>query len=266
MIHKDNDIMFSVITVCLNPGDDLKHTVDSVVSQSYKNWELVIKDGGSTDGCLEKIAKDEKIKVTVKKDSGIYNAMNQAIELSNGKYIIFMNAGDTFAGETALENVAQFLNENENADVVYGDYINSRNELCKLPSNITKGFLYRTFLCHQAVFYNKEVINSYDESFKLLADHDLNVKLINEGKKFLKISIPVCEYKGGGISEKVENLKIHAEEFEKIRNRYFSKKEIFVFKVKRMLTFPALRKLIYGSSSPAFLRNIYRFVVTRVRK
>ena len=266
MIHKDNEIMFSVITVCLNPGDDLKHTVDSVVSQSYKNWELVIKDGGSTDGCLGEIAKDERIKVTVKKDSGIYNAMNQAIELSNGKYIIFMNAGDTFARECVLEDVTQFINNNENAEVVYGDYINSRTELCKLPSNITKSFLYRTFLCHQAIFYKKEIIGFYDESFRLLADHDLNVKLVNEDKTFLKIPVPVCKYKGGGVSEKAENLKTHAEEFEKIRHRYFTKKEIFVFKLKRILTFPALRKLMYSSSSPASLRKLYRFVVTQVRK
>lgn len=266
MIHKANEIMFSVITVCLNPGEDLKHTVDSVVSQSYKNWELVIKDGGSTDGCLEKITKDENIKVIEKKDSGIYSAMNQGVELSKGKYIIFMNAGDTFAGESVLEDVAQFVNENKNADVVYGDYINSRAELCKLPSNITKSFLYRTFLCHQAVFYNSEIMNFYDESFRLLADHDLNIKLINEGKIFLKIAIPVCKYKGGGVSEKAENLKIHTEEFEKIRKRYFTKKEILIFKVKRMLTFPALRKLMYSSSSPASLRKLYRFVVTRVRK
>ena len=100
----------------------------------------------------------------------------------------------------------------------------------------------------------------------MLADHDLNLKLLTEGKKFLKISVPVCEYKGGGVSEKAENLKIHEEEFEKIRNRYFTKKEIFAFKVKRMLTFPALRKLMYSSSSPKFLRSLYRFVVTRVRK
>jgi len=258
--------MFSIITVCLNPGKDLKHTVDSIISQSYKNWELIIKDGCSTDGCLEAIEEKDNVFVMIKKDTGIYNAMNQAMEVSKGKYIIFMNAGDAFASETVLESVAEFLIDNKNPEVVYGDYINSRKELCKLPLNITKSFLYRTFLCHQAVFYNNEVISAYDESFKLLADHDLNIKLINMGRTFLKIPIPICEYKGGGASEKLENLKIHEEEFEKIRNRYFSKKEIFECKIKRMLTFPSLRRKMYGSSSPKFLRILYRFVVSQIRR
>ena len=84
-------IRFSVITVTYNAGDKLKETVTDVLKQTYDNYEILIKDGLSSDGSLEKVPDSSKIRVESCKDSGIYDAMNQAVSMATGDYIIFMN-------------------------------------------------------------------------------------------------------------------------------------------------------------------------------
>ena len=86
---------FSIITVCLNAGNDLSDTVDSILNQTYNDYELIIKDGMSTDGSIEKLPQNSHIKLIQCKDSGIYDAMNQGIMEAQGDYCIFINAGDT---------------------------------------------------------------------------------------------------------------------------------------------------------------------------
>ena len=72
-------ISFSIVVVCLNPGEKLLKTVQSVLNQKYGNYEIVVKDGGSTDGSLEQLPADSRIRVYTRLDSGIYDAMNQAM-------------------------------------------------------------------------------------------------------------------------------------------------------------------------------------------
>ena len=72
-------ISFSIVVVCLNPGEKLLKTVQSVLNQKYGNYEIVVKDGGSTDGSLEQLPADSRIRVYTRPDCGIYDAMNQAM-------------------------------------------------------------------------------------------------------------------------------------------------------------------------------------------
>ena len=106
-------IKFSIITVCLNAGNDLLYTVAETLNQSYKNFEIVIKDGFSSDGAVENLPMDSRLRVIRKKDTGIYDAMNQAIEEAAGEYLIFMNAGDTFYAETTLEEIAAQITDKD---------------------------------------------------------------------------------------------------------------------------------------------------------
>ena len=85
-------IRFSIITVCLNAGEDLIATVTDTLCQTYENFEIVVKDGFSTDGSVEKLPADDRIRLVRKKDTGIYDAMNQAVREATGDYLIFMNA------------------------------------------------------------------------------------------------------------------------------------------------------------------------------
>ena len=72
-------MLFSIITVCFNAGDKLKNTLENILAQTFNDFEIIVKDGGSSDGSLDAILKDERIKVFSEKDKGIYDAMNVAV-------------------------------------------------------------------------------------------------------------------------------------------------------------------------------------------
>lgn len=104
-------IKFSIITVCLNAGQDLIDTVENTLNQSYDNFEIIVKDGFSKDGSIEKLPYNDKIKLIQKKDTGIYDAMNQGIEAATGDYLIFMNCGDWFYDGSVLERIDAAIKE-----------------------------------------------------------------------------------------------------------------------------------------------------------
>ena len=91
-------MQLSIVTVCYNEKD-IGRTCESIVSQSCQDFEWIVVDGGSTDGSLEVIKHyKERIDILISEpDNGIYDAMNKGIRLAKGKWINFMNGGDTFA-------------------------------------------------------------------------------------------------------------------------------------------------------------------------
>ncbi len=96
--NKKNEPLVSVITVVLNNQKYLTKSINSVLKQSYKNFELIIIDGGSTDGTLEILRKNNnKIDFWIsEKDKGLYDAMNKGIRLSRGSIISILNSDDTY--------------------------------------------------------------------------------------------------------------------------------------------------------------------------
>ena len=107
---------FSIIVVCLNEGEKLHKTVQSILDQTEEDYEIIIKDGGSADGSVEKLltaASNGRIKIYREKDSGIYDAMNQAVKHASGEYIFFLNCGDYFYQEDVLFRIKQFIEENK---------------------------------------------------------------------------------------------------------------------------------------------------------
>lgn len=103
-------ILYSIIVVCLNSGQRLCDTIESILNQTYGNYEVIVKDGGSSDGSVEKLMKvcdDNRIRVHIRQDKGIYDAMNQAAGLARGEYYLFLNTGDSFYDETVLDKITR---------------------------------------------------------------------------------------------------------------------------------------------------------------
>ncbi|MDD2500273.1 MAG: glycosyltransferase family 2 protein [Geobacter sp.] len=114
----------SIITVCLNNRTTIKDTIDSVISQTHKDLEYLIIDGGSNDGTLDIIEqyRQQLTKVINGPDGGIYDAMNKGIALATGEVIGLLNADDTYASADVIADVAGRLTDT-GADACYGDLV-----------------------------------------------------------------------------------------------------------------------------------------------
>ena len=118
-------ISYSIIVVCLNAGKRLMETIESIRSQTYGKYEIIIKDGMSTDGSLDSLIQeadrgDSRIRIHSQADKGIYDAMNQAVGYAKGDYLFFLNAGDSFYDKEVLYKITEVI-ERDKPDIVYGD-------------------------------------------------------------------------------------------------------------------------------------------------
>ena len=112
-------IKLTIITINFNHAEGLKRTIDSIVNQTFTDYEWIVVDGGSTDGSKELIEqyKDHFAWWCSEPDKGVYNAMNKGITHAMGEYINFMNSGDIFATPTILEEI---FSTPRTADILYG--------------------------------------------------------------------------------------------------------------------------------------------------
>lgn len=193
--------LVTIVTVCYNASDLIEETIKSVVSQNYPNKEYIIIDGGSTDGTIDIIKKyGSKIDCWIsEKDCGIYDAMNKGILRSSGKWINFMNAGDTFYSANAIDS---FINSvEENSIIVYGDtlLVYDLGERLKKPDDLARLKKEMVF-GHQSSFirtdYHKR--NLFDISFRSSGDFKFFHDSYYKGVKFQYIPITIARYLARG--------------------------------------------------------------------
>nr|OBZ97967.1 hypothetical protein A9P81_4021 [Leptospira interrogans serovar Copenhageni/Icterohaemorrhagiae] len=177
MIAKEPKI--SIITINLNNLEGLRKTLESVKSQTYTNFELIVVDGGSTDGSFEYLKSNLDLikKFISEKDKGIYNAQNKGISLSKGEYLVFLNAGDTLLQKNILLEISKFLDQD--VDLVYGNIlIDSKDNGIierKYPDRLNYFYWSIKSLCHQAVFIRKSLFDLYgyyNEEYLFAADFE----------------------------------------------------------------------------------------------
>lgn len=193
----------SIITVNLNNRDGLKKTIDSVISQTFKDFEWIVIDGGSTDGSRELIEEysDHFAYWCSEPDNGIYNAMNKGVTHAHGEYCQFLNSGDWL-----VSNILNEVIKHLDGDIIYGNanYWNHGNfiETTQYPSIMTIRFLYYSFLCHQSTFFKLSLFefNHYNEDLKIVSDWEYYVHMMFDNKIFKYLPITVCNFEGNGIS------------------------------------------------------------------
>ena len=254
---------FSVIVVSLNAGSLIGHTVRSALSQTCDDYEIIVKDGKSTDDTLTHIPQDNRIKIYSEPDKSLYDAMNQAISYSSGRYLIFMNCGDTFASETVLDDVRNAVKDGDYG-MIYGDY--QRDGIVKKqPENLTRFNMYRTILCHQSVFFNGRILRDkkkYDTRYKILADYDLEQDMAKTSKS-VHVDTVVCNFLGGGLSETKEGLKQKNKDRKDIIASHYSVPQRMRYCVLWHLTFPLIRRKLSGSRNEK-VRERYQSLVNRI--
>ena len=171
---------FTLITVCLNSKNTLERTIISVRNQTFKDFEYIIIDGGSSDGSLDIINLNRDVidLVVSEKDKGIYDAMNKGIRLAKGEFIGIINSDDWYEVD-ALDNIYLEAKRNPNA-VIHG--------LCRFYNQNVLAYIIgyhhsslpNNAICHPTCFvprYLYDQFNFYDTKYKIAADYDLFLRL-----------------------------------------------------------------------------------------
>lgn len=187
----------SIITVTYNSREALKKTMASVASQRYECKEYIVVDGASVDGTKEVLENcgDNVTQWVSEPDDGIYNAMNKGVGMSTGEWLIFMNAGDTFASDDVLEAI---FSEEREGDVIYGDVVKE--------GRVVKAHVFanahRMCFCHQSSLTRRELLREcpFDENYRMSADFKFFKLMGLKGKRFIYYPHPVACFDTNGVS------------------------------------------------------------------
>jgi glycosyltransferase involved in cell wall biosynthesis len=234
--------LLSIITINYNNKQGLEETIKSVSSQTFRDFEYLVIDGGSTDGSRDVIDLYKKgISYFVsEKDNGIYHAMNKGIAQAKGDYCLFLNSGDFLAKSDSLQ---QAFDTHPTADIVYCDMwidrMKGKHEYGFQPSEISFEFMIRGTIWHPVSFIKRMLFStygSYDESLKIVADYDFFLKtIIVHQVTYQHLSLPLAVFNTAGIGSNPNNDSIHTAERKKVQEKYFPSKVIEAAKENYLL-------------------------------
>ena len=203
--------MFSIISVVLNDPAGLRLTASSIKMQSLSDFEWIIVDGASSDKTLSVLNEFDSINPVIysAEDKGIYDAMNKGVRASSGNYMIFMNAGDSFADESVLSDIKVFLNLHPDVDVVLGGTYRNINKCAFYsPPKDIRWINNGLPAFHQSTVYRAELMykRGYDLDYCLLADYEWLAFHCVSGINVGYLNRPVSNYFVGGAS--YTNIKV----------------------------------------------------------
>lgn len=264
-----NTPFFTIIIASYNAGDKLHKTVKSVMEQTCGDFEIIVKDAMSTDGSLDKLPTDLRIRCMRSRDRGIYDGMNGALPMAKGEFIYFLNCGDVLHDNHVLENVrknAQTVLERQTDPkrrplLLYGDVIEMQTgQLVKANPKMTHFAMFRYLPCHQACFYERKLFEKrqFDIRYRVRADYEHFLWcVLRAGADARAMDLTVADYEGGGYSEKDENRRVSAREHREITGQYFTKKELRRYRAYLALSLQPLReKLAQGRFTAALYDRI----------
>ena len=192
----------SIIIVVYNGAATISHAIDSVMAQTYKELELIVIDGGSTDGTIEILQNYSYSNLFWKSepDKGVYDAMNKGIQKASGEWIYFLGCDDSFYKEDVLENIFK-ERKYEYADLIYGNVLKNGQEY---DGEFDKNKIVEINICHQGIFYKTSIherIGSYNLNYKIFADWDFNLRcFFNNSVRIQYVDIIISNFAEGGIS------------------------------------------------------------------
>lgn len=182
---------FSVITVCKNAAHTIERTIRSLAGQTYRDYEYLVLDGASTDGTQAIVEGYRHVftRFASEPDGGIYPAMNKGVRAAAGDYLYFLNADDYLADAHVLADIARFLEDHPDCDLVYGDVsvVRRNGEVIDVkppPPEYALDYLITGCLPHQGSFARAEVFRTvglFDEGYRYAADYDWFLRLLQNG-------------------------------------------------------------------------------------
>lgn len=197
---------FSIITVVFNDENNIEKTIESVRSQTFKNFEYIVIDGGSSDETLNILKKNKDIIdiLISEKDHGIYDAMNKGVIAASGEFISFMNSGDTYFRKNTLESIR---NELQNVDILYGltELVDGQGNRTLFRPQSPLRFHFNLPFNHQSMLIRSSIHkkNLYNTHFRVYADLVLFFKLSKKNLIFKESKTIIASYDTNGVSSKV---------------------------------------------------------------
>ncbi len=259
---------FSIITINYNNKEGLRKTIESVVRQSFKDYEYIVIDGGSTDGSVEVIKENAShIDYWVSEpDKGIYNAMNKGILQAHGEYLNFMNSGDCFHSLMVLSDVWNFQ---KGEDMLIGGCMNPDTKKVHIfgEGPISLLYLMKNTINHQATFYRRKLFDKrlYDESYHIQSDCKFNfLSLIFDNCSAGIMDLIVADYDYTGLSAAKPDLV--EDEWQRLLHELFPKRVLIDYaNLFTEAELPLVRLLPRLKNSSRIQRIVY-FISERLLK
>lgn len=219
----------SIVTITYNAATEVRPTLESVKSQTFRDFEHIIVDGASTDDTILVARRNgvDGIRIISEPDKGLYDAMNKGLHAAKGDFILFLNAGDTFADAGTLQLFADAAERH--ADIVYADTVivdADRNILrprhLSAPQILTvESFSKGMLVCHQAFMVRRSIAPDYNLDYRFSADYDWTIRCIEETipERCINLHTVAIHYLADGMTDrnKIASLK---ERFNIMREHY----------------------------------------------
>ena len=228
----ESNPLITIIIAVLNSKESLERCIESVSNQTYPNRELIIIDGGSTDGTVE-ILKNNNDKIAYwesSPDRGIYHAFNKAIKHAGGEWIYFLGSDDFLWTSDVLEKVAQNIRAIRNSvRLVYGrvNHLRPDNRIIKTTGaewDKNKIDFSKMPIDHQALFHHIRIFKDYglyDEKYKIISDYEFQMRIFAQhGETGRFIPVTIAGHRYGGLSTYRRNRLKILREAELIRKAY----------------------------------------------
>ena len=228
-------MILTIITINRNNSEGLEKTLQSVSSQTCKEFEYVVVDGASTDGSVEVIKGmaghfGERLKWVSEPDKGIYNAMNKGIGMASGEYVQFLNSGDCLASDDVVERMYGALKQGGMPGILYGNLLKDMPDgrvICDRSfagKDMTLlGFYFGT-LNHSSAYIRRDLFDrygKYDENYRIVSDWKWFIEAIILGEeKPVYADIDVTLFDMNGISE--TNKKLDKDERKQVLEELFN--------------------------------------------
>lgn len=219
----------TIITATYNSADTLADTLESVLSQTWADFEHIIVDGNSSDATMEIVRSYEpkyqgRLRYVSEPDKGLYDAMNKGIRMATGDVIGILNSDDFFTDSNVVEHVAKAFDDKE-VDCVFGDIHFVEPDNLKKCVRYYSGAHFRrwqmrvgvspphpSFYCRRQVF---DTVGYYDHTIRISADYEFMLRaLYIHHLNYRYLPVDVVTMRTGGLSSNrskitMEHMKIY---------------------------------------------------------
>lgn len=209
----------TIVIATYNPGGALEETLRSVYSQTFRDFEIVVVDGGSSDGTLEVLWSDGgRIGYWISEpDEGVYDAYNKGIDLARGEWVYFIGAGDVLADDQVLERV---FSSSIPGDLVYADVLLGKGGE-RYDGRFGRFKLCRRNICHQSIFYRRALfrdLGKFETRYRVQADRAFNMRCFGDRRvRPVYLDMVVAVFQKGGLSDSGPDREFDADRLSLIR-------------------------------------------------